>query len=257
MTPRIDAAPTFRDVGGLTVGDGRRVRSGRLYRAGGLLQPGAGDRDSLRGLGIRTVFDLRSRVEQELHPSAWGEACAARVVHCDVNRDVRAGGRDLLDLLRAGRGEAGAREMMRLTYRGFGRAFGLHLPQMFAMLLADTGLPALVHCTAGKDRTGFACAVLLHALGADEATIVGDYLATAEFVGATTILRSTAEMLEAYLGERPEDDVVKAVAGVRGEYLEAALDEIRQDYGSLQRYVQDIGGLDAERRQRLQALLLE
>ena len=125
------------------------------------------------------------------------------------------------------------------------------------MVLADETLPALIHCTAGKDRTGFVCAMLLHALGADERTIVADYLGTAEFIGSESILRATAQMLEAYLGEPPEGEVVKAVAGVRGEYIEAALDEVRRTHGSLERYLRVVGGLDDERRAHLQALLLE
>lgn len=257
MKPFLGAAPTFRDVGGLTVGDGRRVRTGRLYRAGGLQQPTAKDRVSLQRTGIRTVLDLRSEVECKLHPSAWGEACRARVVQCDVNQDIRAGGHDLLDLLRAGRGEAGAREMMRQTYRGFGRAFEQQLPRLFSMFLADETLPALIHCTAGKDRTGFACAMLLYALGADERTIVADYLSTAQFIGSESILLATAKMLEAYLGEAPDGEVVKAVAGIRGEYIEAALGEVRRTHGSLERYLRVVGGLDEERRACLQALLLE
>jgi protein-tyrosine phosphatase len=256
MKPLLDAAPTFRDLGGLAIADGRHVRTGRLYRAGGLQQLAAGDCESLQRLGIRRVFDLRSELECRLHPSAWGDACGARVVQCDVNRDIRAGGHDLLDLLRGGRGEAGAREMMRRTYRGFGIAFAQQLPRLFAMLLADENLPALIHCTAGKDRTGFACAMLLHALGADEGTIVADYLDTAEFLGSDSILRATAQMLEAYLGEPPDGGVVKAVAGVRAEYIEAALDEIRRTHGSLERYLQLVGGLDPSRRARLQAMLL-
>ena len=257
MKPLLDSAPTFRDVGGLTMTDGRRVRAGRLYRAGGLLQPTVRDRESLQRTGIRTVFDFRSEVECRLHPSAWGEACRARVVQCDVNRDIRSGGQELLDLLRAGRGEAGAREMMRQTYRGFGRAFEQQLPRLFSMFLVDETLPALIHCTAGKDRTGFACAMLLYALGADEWTIVADYLSTAQFIGSESILRATAQMLEAYLGDAPDGEVVKAVAGVRGEYIEAALDEVRWTHGSLDRYLQVVGGLDDERRVHLQALLLE
>jgi protein-tyrosine phosphatase len=98
--------------------------------------------------------------------------------------------------------------------------------------------------------------MLLHALGADEGTIVADYLDTAEFLGSDSILRATAQMLEAYLGEPPDGGVVKAVAGVRAEYIEAALDEIRRTHGSLERYLQLVGGLDPSRRARLQAMLL-
>lgn len=256
MATKIGAVPTFRDLGGTAIAGLGRIRSGRVYRAGGLRNPSAEDRQRLAGLGIRTVIDLRSRGETELHASSWGEVCGARVLHCDVNRDVGAGQRELFGLLRSRPSEAGARRMMTETYRYFGQAFATHLPAIFAALLETPNLPAVIHCTAGKDRTGFACAMLLCALGADQTAVIEDYARTASSIDES-IATATAEMLASYLGASPAPAVVRVMAGVEADYLEAALEGVRADFGSVDRYLETAGGLDRDRRRRLHELLLD
>lgn len=258
---KLTAAPTFRDLGGVTVGEGRRVRRGVVYRAGHLLDPSDVERTFVRELGLRRVFDLRSAAERAHQPSNWLAAHVSgdgpRDVHADVNADVRAGKAALLHLLEADCSVGGARQMMLQTYRSFPRAFAGQLRPLFDALLDEEGVPLLVHCTAGKDRTGFACAMLLHALGADEADIYADYLRTGDVLVQSPLADSLGELLSGVLGRPLEPAAIAVIMGVHEEFLATALEVLREEFGSLDRYLEQCAGLDAARRERLREVLLQ
>lgn len=254
---RLQAAPTFRDLGGIEACDGRRLRGGRVFRAGDLMSPAGDEAEAIRRLGLRRVFDLRSAVERTRQPSAWAEFSGARAVSCDVNTDVRSGHADLLRLLAEDAGEEGAREMMLHTYRNFSAGFAGQLRILFDALLDDEGLPLLLHCTAGKDRTGFACAMVLHALGVDEEQIFDDYLATGDVLVGGPLADRMRDLLAEFIGRPPSVRAIDLIMGVRREFLETAFAAIRDEYGSIDRFLEQAGGMDASRREALRQRLLE
>jgi protein-tyrosine phosphatase len=104
----------------------------------------------------------------------------------------------------------------------------------------------VIHCTAGKDRTGFACALILHALGVPDDVIAEDYLLTNRFY-----VRDPS-----HSPDLPEE-VRLALASVEASFLGAAFEAIRADYGDLESYFRDGLGLGAEQRQTLQTRYLE
>ena len=116
---------------------------------------------------------------------------------------------------------------------------------MFAHLLEDRA-PLVIHCTAGKDRTGFACALILHALGVSDDVIAEDYLLTNRFYRRDPSVSSDLP-----------DDVRQAIALVEASFLAAAFEVIRADYGTLENYFGDGLGLGARERAALQACYLE
>jgi protein-tyrosine phosphatase len=250
---RLQGAPNFRDLGGLPTADGRQVRHGLLYRSQGLSALTGSDLALLDGLGLRLACDLRSHGERRLHPSRWG----GERLEFDIVADVRGGGRSLTEVLREQPDERGAEQMMLAVYRALPRAFESVLPRLCRRLLAADGLPAVIHCTAGKDRTGFAAAMLLGMLGVTAEAIEADYLRSLQMIDRLSLETSTAQVMALFMGCEPEPAAMRAITTVRPEYLRAAFEAIETGYGSLQAYLGEACGLDdgcrAALRQRLLA----
>jgi protein-tyrosine phosphatase len=134
---------------------------------------------------------------------------------------------------------------MRDSYRSYVRANTTSFRTLFAHLLEDRA-PLVIHCSAGKDRTGFACALILHALGVRDELIAEDYLLTNRFYRREPSASSDLP-----------DDVSQVLGSVQTSFLAAAFDVISTDYGNLECYFTDGLGVGAEQRAQLQARYLE
>lgn len=244
---RIACAPNLRDLGGKSSRIGGQVRTGQLYRAEAICTPGANDAATLAALGIRLVCDLRSERERDRAASHW-LTTDIELLTMDIAADFRAGV-DPFAAMRDDPGEAGAIRLMIATYESLPEACALHLATLFDRL-ADGAHPMLIHCTAGKDRTGFFAAMILSALGVAEDEIVADYLLSGERQ-SREVLDATRAIMEAGLRRRVDDAALQALGGVRPEYLAASLAVIHRDFGSVDRYLECAAGLDAVRRARL------
>jgi protein-tyrosine phosphatase len=253
--------PNFRDLGGHPAAGGQRVRSGLVYRSTVLSRLTPSDADRIGSLGVRTVFDLRTDGERRQAPEAErlpldieyvvvdvvGDAVGESPMHLLAQLDSPASGR-------AAFGDGRAEAMFRANYRGFVRdaparaAYG----RLFAGLADRSRLPAIVHCTTGKDRTGWAAAVLLTLLGVPHDVVLADYLASTEAVRPML-----APFIERYVagGGRAED--LAPLLGVLPVYLEDAFAEMRGLYGTVDGYLVRGLGLDARTPDRLRAELLE
>jgi len=218
----LEGASNFRDLGGYPTADGRVVRWRRIFRSNHLGHLTAADIDVVRGLGVRSAFDFRGRDER----AAAVCGVADITVHSlPIEPTVVAA---LRARLAAGSLSADdALEIMRESYRNYVRLNTHSFRALFAHLLDDHA-PLVIHCTAGKDRTGFACALVLHALGVPEEFIAEDYLLTNRFYrrdpSASTDL---------------PDDVRQAIGSVEASFLTAGFDAIRTDYGDLESYLRD------------------
>ena len=218
----LEGASNFRDLGGYPTADGRVVRWRRIFRSNHLGHLTPADIDVVRGLGVRSAFDFRGRDER----AAAVCGVADFTVHSlPIEPTVVAA---LRARLAAGSLSADdALEIMRESYRNYVRLNTHSFRALFAHLLDDHA-PLVIHCTAGKDRTGFACALVLHALGVPEEFIAEDYLLTNRFYrrdpSASTDL---------------PDDVRQAIGSVEASFLTAGFDAIRTDYGDLESYLRD------------------
>ena len=112
--------------------------------------------------------------------------------------------------------------------------------RLFADLAKEGDLPAVVHCTAGKDRTGWAVAALLALLGVPEEEIAADFLRSNEYV-----LPAYQKTIDGFAGAGGDPAVARAILGVRAGYLEAAFDEVKGKYGTVERYFSEGLGVDA------------
>jgi protein-tyrosine phosphatase len=255
-TALLEGARNFRDIGGLPTGDGRHVRKGLVYRSEHLAHLTTEDMLTFRRLNINVIFDLRSQSERLRLPSRLPNEPAPEILEMSINRDVNAAHATFRTHIRRDPSPKGAVNTMMEIYKGHPKAFEGKLTKFFDRLI-EGKLSAVVHCHAGKDRTGFASAMLLIALGVPLETIFEDYLATMHHLDPERSAAALMPVLDEMLDKPLEADSLKEIMSVRREYLQAALDVINKDYGSVDAYLESTANLTAERRKALQAQLLE
>lgn len=260
-------ATNARDLGGFATADGRSVRRGLLFRANALNRLTDEDVLALGRLGLAHVIDFRHAEEIELTgPDRLPAAPACRLVSLplfDPDHDV------FTTVSAALRGVKGARSelLLRLSpQRGGAAAAMVELYRWFVaspvaretvatvvrMLASTESLPLLFHCTAGKDRTGWLSAVLLHALGVDRDAVVSDYLRTNDLNAS-----GTAHLLATVAGRLEDPSVLLPLLEARAEYIEAAFDEVDAAYGGMDGYLRDGLEIDATTLAALRHSLLE
>ena len=251
----LDGAHNARDLGGYAGVDGRRVRWGRLYRSDALGELSDDDVTYLARLGVQQVVDFRSDLEREREPDRLPASPAPRVVLRPIFGEA-LDPQTLRDRILSG----GARrdEMAEMLVAG-NRAFVTEFAGVYSDFLRDLAnpenLPVLFHCTAGKDRAGFAAAALLMALGVPRDAIMQDYLLTNGFSEAATSRMLNVLRVVSFFRTDPDD--VRPLFEARPAYLQAAFDTIDARFGSDDAYLHEGLGLDDATLSRLRANLLE
>ena len=234
-------ASNFRDLGGYRTRDRRAVRWRQIFRSNHLGHLTEADIEVLRPLGLKSAFDFRGTEERVAAICGLAEiAVHSLPIEPTVVAALRARLADGVPL-----SSADAVEVMRESYRNYVRQNTPSFRALFAHLLEDRA-PLVIHCTAGKDRTGFACALILHSLGVPDDLIAEDYLLTNRFYRRDPTASS----------DLPED-VRQVLASVQASFLAAAFDAIRNDYGDLENYLSDGLGLGAGERAKLEARYLD
>ncbi|MDX2276899.1 MAG: tyrosine-protein phosphatase [Hyphomonadaceae bacterium] len=215
----METAPNFRDVGGLTAKRGRELRRGQVYRSEAVLNPNKADETALRDAGVVLVCDLRSESERERAPNAWWRAQGTELLEFDVLADVR-GSADAWATLAAAPALRDAMAVRHSLHGGLPEAAATHF-SVIAHRIASGGVPLLIHCTAGKDRTGFLVAALLTLLDVREEALVADYLANAGRDSAT-VREATGAIIAHHIGQPIGDDALSGLVGVEESYLRAS-----------------------------------
>ena len=252
---RLNGAPAFRDLGGIVTADGRRIRPGELYRSEALLDLSDEDQAAVRNLKLRLVCDLRSESERSAHPCMPWLRPEPRVMALDLAAHLTPATAPFMERMRIAPGPDIALNVMMSTYNALPRACGEALGAIFQALLSGES-PLLVHCSAGKDRTGFVSAMLLSALGVPRERVFEDYLHTGTDGYSARVARTA--MVMALILQKPLDpESLATFSGVRRAYLEAAFTRLEAEWGSVDQYLADVADLDGRRRQLLQTLLLE
>lgn len=259
---RLQGSSNLRDIGGYPTACGRRVKWGHVFRSGALWGLTEADWAWMSERGFAAVCDLRSDAEREITPTRWLVKLAPRQV--DQNYDAA--------LLFGGRGverTAGIGALEGELYVLFAKLLAPSFKGLFQSLL-EGDAPALVHCTAGQDRTGLAVGLLLTALGVDQATIHADYLLS------TDLRRPEHEMNRAQLTALADSNVVAAFYnGLLSRHgpgvfvpkrlldeqgrplLEIAFAAIEREWGSIDSYLDAELGIGPTERVRLKDQLLE
>ncbi len=257
--PLLVSAPNFRDIGGYSGIGGATVRRGAIYRSQVILNPPAPDLEKLHAMGIRYVCDLRGAHERKATPDRWLSEPAPILRHLDIGMDVRAGAGELLAIIAADPTPNGIRSMMMRTYSLLPHAFEGRLGLFLDDILAGAPFPAMVHCTAGKDRTGFLTAVVLLTLGVSLDEVHYDYALTEKYSDMEHMMAASAAYLKGIVGDRvsPSPEMLRLLCGTSPDYLDAALAAVTRDYGSVDAYLDRAQSFDHAKREKLRALLLE
>jgi len=237
----LTGASNFRDLGGYVGHQGRTVKWRKIFRSDHLANLSPNDLLLIQSLGIQRSFDFRGVQESQAQAYDWPDIQRHSLsIEPTVVQRLQAqhlSGKPLT--------AADALDAMQTTYRDFVRVDSGRFAQLFEHLL-DQPDPLLFHCTAGKDRTGLAAALVLYALGVSETDIWRDYLLTNQLykrnsIGATSLA----------------PDVLKIVWEVQESFLQASLEEIHARYGSVQNYLNQELNLTPAALLRLQSLYLD
>lgn len=252
-------APNFRDFGGYDTSDGGKVRTGRLYRSELLVGLTTDDQKALARLNIGLICDLRSPFERQRTQNEWPSHLPVTQLTLDIDAEMSAvrpdkWGEKLADpAFDAER----ARASLTYNYECMPKSFAKDLTELFKYLRADGSGAIVVHCAAGKDRTGFVSAMILHALGVSERQIFSDYLLTAQRYTSERLLAARARILpDTVLDERTEP-VLRVLASVQEDFLRAALRKVDTDFGGADAYLADHCGLSEKHRSKLRDALVE
>ena len=241
----------FRDLGGYRTADGRRVSWGLVFRSDGLQDLTDDDLALLRLLGIRVVHDFRYDLERQRRPSRLPTDGSILVEALTIGGEAGQE-REILDLVMAGEITEIGMDFMIDTYLEMLDRGAASFGRLLISLADRERLPALFHCTAGKDRTGMAAALLLSLLGVDEETILDDYELSTTYRSDRRIeeLRPTLEAAGVVIAN------VRPFLSAPRPALAAALGAVHERHGSVEGYVTERAGVPPECIEGLRDLLL-
>lgn len=232
----LEGGRNFRDAGGYRTVDGRVVRRQILYRSGSLGSLTLRGQLELKRLHVASIIDLRTTEERRRDMNNWLAASGQGYWTRDYGMslgDMRSAFSDP-----ASRTADAMREMMVHAYRSMPREQAPGYRELFARLIQGKG-PVVVNCTAGKDRTGIATALVLTALGVPYETVREDFLLSNGAPGMETLQSSLSSPVAALSPE-----VAAPLIGVEGVYLDTAFAQLRQEYGSIEGFLEkelDVG----------------
>lgn len=248
------AIHNFRDYGGYAVTGGGRMKSGVLFRSGHHAEAGPDDLATVAALDLRHVIDLRGDSERTQKTCRRPEGFAAEVLFFEGET---AG---LAPHLQAAQGSvdaASAHSAMVSLYGALPDRTGLNdiLRRYFATLAQGRGA-SLVHCAAGKDRTGMAVDLLHHTLGVHPDDAMADYLLTNESPRNEERIAHGMQLMSGKYGAIDEA-TVRVLMGVHPDYLHAARRSLKERFGSVDAYLEQALGVGAPMRDALKAQLVD
>ncbi len=248
----MEGTPNFRDFGGYLTADGQRVKWGYLYRSGQLSNLSDRDLELLASLELDLVCDFRRVEEQQGDPSRLPAGRRPRVASLPI---VPGSNSRMLEEAEQHLGDARAMfDFMVEINRDFAEGQTETYARMFREILAEEDTRFLVHCAAGKDRTGFAAALVLLALGVPAQVVMRDYLLTSRY------FRPEAEierLRRKYDMDNLDAAVILPMLEVHRDYLERALAVIADNYGSVEEYLEQALGVGPAELQELRGRYLD
>jgi protein tyrosine/serine phosphatase len=246
----------FRDFGGYETAEGGCVKRGVLFRSAHFAEASDTDVSRLNGLGVGVVVDLRRPEERAREPNRWpGES--GRTVSNDEG-SAEGLPPHLMALMQADITAESVAGYMFNTYRDFPfdpRHVDLYR-RWFSELSTIDGA-VVIHCAAGKDRTGLGCALTLHVLGVGEEAIFADYEFTNAVLDLDSRMPRIIERMEERLGRTFDPEAVRPMLGVNPDYLRAALDVIETRSGSIDSYLENVLGVGPAERSALREKLTD
>ena len=248
----MQGTPNFRDFGGYRTVDGRLVKWGFLFRSGQLSNLSDQDIALLSSLELDLVCDFRRLEEQEADPSRLPASNPPRIASLPISPGSNA------QFFEHVADQVGGRQtmfdFMVEINRDLAEAQTEAYARMFYEILAAKDARFLVHCAAGKDRTGFAAAIILLALGVSEEVVMQDYMLTQRFFSPHAEI---ARLRQKYQMQQMETDSILPMLEVHEDYLSRALTAIAHHYTSLEVYLEEALGMGPREVAQLRKRYLE
>ena len=246
----MDGSYNTRELGGYKTTDGKSVKWGVLYRSDKLSDISSADQEYIQNLGIKRIVDFRSITEKTENPDLIPEGISYVEMPIEVDGAIRT---QIEDILR-GNVEGDVKSFLIDANKEFITDYKSVYSKFIKDLISSDG-PTLFHCTAGKDRAGFAAAITLIALGVPKEVVINDYMKTNAF---------TADRIDDMLDQiklmslfQADVEILRPLLGVEQEYIEMAFKTAEETYGSLENYIREGLEISDEEIIELRSLLLE
>ena len=234
----------FRDLGGNKSQDGKIIKFNKIYRSGNITKFTLKNYNYLNKLGIKTICDLRSIQEQKMAPTKLPKNSSIRIIHIPIKTldyykftsiqkafALLVGKMKKIDII----------ETFKKTYQGFATDCKSELLTIFNLLLFPENSPIIIHCTAGKDRTGFVCALILNVLGVSQQDIYLDYQKSNIYL--QKFKEKTLKRLWLFRSFGVTEDKVSLFFETKTDFLDAAYNVMIQSYGSVDNYIHKAVGV--------------
>jgi len=254
----MESIHNFRDIGGYRAQNGMQVKQGLLYRSASLERASDNDLKKISALGIQTIIDLRTHKEKQKNPDRSPENSHLKFIHIPIKVKMHNESGFLLQLLSLLFGKARKidyHEAMKGVYREYVTNFRSEFSEVLKLAANSANLPILLHCVGGKDRTGFACSLIQLILGVPVETVMHDYLKTNDH--SHEHKDEIQKRLKKFSSFGVAIEKFSPLLEAREEYLEAAFDQIKNDFGTVDDYVREGLNFSDEARQKLKDLFLD
>ena len=246
----MDGAHNTRELGGYKTTDGKSVKWGMLYRSDKLSDISDTDQAYLQDLGIKKIIDFRSKEEKEEDPDIIPKG----IDYIEMPISVDGAMRSKIEAVLKGETNKDVKSFLIDANKEFVSNYTDVYEDFLRNLINDDG-PTLFHCTAGKDRAGFAAAITLIALGVSKEDVINDYMKTNQF---------TKERIEEIIGQielmtlyQTDAEILRPLLGVEREYIETAFQTAEEKYGSLENFIRDGLNISDEDIQKLRNKFIE
>jgi protein tyrosine/serine phosphatase len=245
----------FRDFGGYDTASGRRLKPGLLYRSANHAYATDADLERMRELGLAAIIDLRRTEERTREPNRRWAGFEARVIENDILSD-HADWAVIMKGLTEITPQWFYDDCMGYYRRAPFEPRHIDLYSRYFRELAGGEGPIVVHCAAGKDRTGLICALTHHVAGVSRDDMMADYLLTNDEARLARKMDFLGPWIETQVGLKAPREALKVAVSVNPDYLETAFAVIVGRCGSLDAYLEGVLGVDAALKDRLHARLL-
>ncbi len=230
----VEGVENFRSIGGYKTTDGRVVKKGIIYRSGQLHNLTKDDTVLFANLGIRVIADFRGPSEVEEEPDVIPEGVSYKSYPVDIaGSDLRE---KIISVIKGDSEMDMSGYMMDINRQFVLDYTGTYSKWIHTLVDNPDSTPQVFHCTAGKDRAGFAAAVLLRVLGVSEETVMSDYLESNAY--NAEYIEKTIHKIRVLTMFRNDGEVIRPLLSVDEKYLQTAFDTIDGEWGSFDNYVQ-------------------
>jgi protein-tyrosine phosphatase len=250
-----EGAYNFRDMGGYINNEGRKIKWGLLYRSGHLSELTEKDQQFFQRLNIGLICDFRRIDEREIAPSRLPPQNSIKVASLPIHTGSR---QSFIEKIQTGKtSRQDMMGVMREIYMNYANNHADAFSDMFANILNSSERAVLIHCSAGKDRTGFATALILSTLGVGKDVIMKDYMLSRQYFPIDIALARATQNYAPDESIMFDPQIMLPVYEVQPEYLNTSFQEIERQFGTIESYLYHQMGVTKEMANELKERFLE